>query len=109
MSAVSETTKAETRRVMQSTSEGQRSGGAGRLHRRAVALGLQFLGALFVVVSVIVGVFVSHAGASPLSNSIVAIKDASGNSVATNPLLHHQVVTVSAGPNSALSVKSLEA
>jgi hypothetical protein len=62
-----------------------------------------------VVVSVIVGVFVSHAGASQLSNSVVTIENASGSAVATNPLLHHQVVTVSVAPNSTLSVKSLEA
>lgn len=94
---------------MQSTSAGKRSDGTGRLHSHAVALGLQLLGGLLVIVSVMVGVFVSHAGASPLSNSIVAIKDASGNSVATNPLLHHQNVTVSVSPNSTFSTKSLEA
>jgi hypothetical protein len=107
MSAISATTKAETRRVMPSTPGGKRSGGTGRFHRRAAALGLQLLGALFVVSSVVVGVFASHAGASPLTNSIVAIRD--GSSVATNPLLHHQNVTVSVSANSTLNVKALDA
>jgi hypothetical protein len=109
MSAIAGTTKVNTPRVMRPTSEGKRPDGTGRVHRRAAALGLQLLGALLVIVSVIVGVFVSHAGASPLSNSIVAIKDASGSSVATNPLLHHQNVTVSVSPNSTFDTKSLEA
>jgi hypothetical protein len=108
MSAVMGTTTPATRRVKHPTSGGKRPGGTDRSRRHAVSLGLQLVGALFVVVSVIVGVFVSHAAASPLSTSVVAIKDASGN-VATNPLAHHQVVTVTAGPNSTLSVKSLEA
>jgi hypothetical protein len=109
MSAVLGTTKAETRRVSPSTSGGQSSGGFDRSRRRAVARGLQLLGAVLVVAAAIVGVFAAHAGASPLSNSVVAIKDATGSSVATNPLAHHQVVTVSVGPNSTLNVKSLEA
>jgi hypothetical protein len=73
-----------------------------------VALGLQFLGAVLVVTSVIVGLFASHAGASSLSNGTVTI-EGPGNTVATNPLSNHQNVTVSVAPNSTLSRSSLEA
>jgi hypothetical protein len=72
-----------------------------------VALGLQLVGAVLVVTSVVVGVFASHASATPLSNATVTIKT-SGNSVATSPLVMHQLVTVSVGPNSTLSRSSLE-
>lgn len=74
-----------------------------------VALGLQLVGAVLIVSSVIIGLFASHAGASSLSNGPVTIKIASGASVATNPLSNHQLVTVSVGPNSTLSQNSLEA
>jgi hypothetical protein len=81
----------------------------GRSSGRLVALGLQFLGAILVVTAVIVGLFTSHAGASALSNGTVTLKMASGNAVATNPLVNHQNVIVSVGPNSTLSRSSLEA
>ena len=70
---------------------------------------MQLLGALLLVSSAIFGVLTSGAGASSLSNGTVAIKNASGDAVATNPLSNHQVVTVSVGPNSTLSRSSLEA
>jgi hypothetical protein len=75
---------------------------------RALALGLQLLGAVLVATALIVGVFVSHAGAADLSNGTVAIETA-GGSVTTSPLSMHQVVTVKVGPNSTLSRSSLEA
>ena len=71
-------------------------------------MGLQLLGAILVATSVIVGVFVSHAGATALSNGTVAI-ETSGGTVATSPLSMHQVVTVKVGPNSTMSRSSLEA
>jgi hypothetical protein len=77
--------------------------------RHFMALGFQLTGAVLIVSSVIVGVFVSHAGATSLSSGAVAIKVASGDSVATNPLSNHQVVNVTVGPNSTLSRSSLEA
>jgi hypothetical protein len=79
-----------------------------RSRSRALALGLQLLGAILVATAVIVGVFVSHAGAADLSNGTVAIETA-GGSVTTSPLSMHQVVTVKVGPNSTLSRSSLEA
>ncbi len=90
-------------------SAGRGPRGSGHSPGRLVALGLQLLGAVLVVTAVIVGLFASHAGASDLSNGTVTIKVASGNSVATNPLVNHQLVTVSVGPNSTLSRSSLEA
>jgi hypothetical protein len=71
-------------------------------------MGLQLLGAILVATAVIVGVFVSHAGATALSNGTVAIETSAGT-VATSPLSMHQVVTVKVGPNSTLSRSSLEA
>jgi hypothetical protein len=71
-------------------------------------LGLQLLGAVLVVTSVVVGLFTSHAGATALSNGSVTL-EVSGHSVATNPLVSHQLVTVSVAPNSTLSRSSLEA
>ena len=89
------------------TSRRKGPGRSGHSPGRSVALGLQLLGAVFVVASVIVGVFASHAGASPLSNGTVTLKV--GNSVASSPLADHQSVTVSVEPNSTLNRSSLEA
>jgi hypothetical protein len=69
---------------------------------------LQLLGAVFVVSSVIVGLFASHAGAAGLSNGVVALQTSNG-STATNPLSNNQVVDVSVSPNSTLSQSSLKA
>jgi hypothetical protein len=74
-----------------------------------VALALQLLGAALVVAAVIVGVFVSHAGAAGLSNGTVALKISSNGAVATSPLADGQVVDVAVAPNSTLSRSSLEA
>jgi len=95
--------------VIRSTSGGQGPRGSGRSRQRLVAFGLQLFGAVLVASSVIVGLFASHAGASALSNGTVTLKVGPGNSVATNPLVNHELVTVSIGPNSTLSRSSLEA
>lgn len=94
---------------MQATTGGKNRRGSGHSPGRVVALALQLLGAILVFTSVIVGLTASHAGASPLSNGTVTLQAASGKSVATNPLVHHQLVTVSVAPNSTLSLSSLEA
>jgi hypothetical protein len=86
----------------------QEPGVSGRSRSRVLAMGFQLLGAILVATAVIVGVFVSHAGATALSNGTVAI-ETSGGTVATSPLSVHQVVTVQVGPNSTLSRSSLEA
>jgi hypothetical protein len=83
--------------------------GSDQSRGRLMALGFQLIGGVLIVSSVIVGLFASHAGASSLSNGTVAIKTASGDSLATNPLSNHQVVIVSVGPNSTLNRSSLEA
>jgi hypothetical protein len=102
------TTKTSSQQGIQSIS-GQREPGAFSSSRsRVAAMGLQLLGAILVATAVIVGVFVSHAGATALSNGTVAIETSAGT-VATSPLSMHQVVTVKVGPNSTLSRSSLEA
>jgi hypothetical protein len=78
----------------------------GRGSRLAPAL--QLLGAALVVAAVIVGVFVSHAGAATLSNGTVTLKISSSGTVATSPLADGQVVDVSVAPNSTLGRSSLE-
>jgi hypothetical protein len=70
---------------------------------------LQLVGAALVVSSIVVGVFASHAGAAALSNGTVAVKDGRSGAVATNPLVHHQVVDVAVAANSTLSRSSLQA
>lgn len=94
---------------MQATSGRQGPRGSGSSSGRFVALGLQLIGAVLVVSAVIVALFTSHAGASSLSNGTVTLKIGSSTSVATNPLVSHQLVTVSVAPNSTLSRSSLEA
>jgi hypothetical protein len=101
-------TETRSPRGIQSTSGRQEPGASGRSRSRLLALGLQLLGAILVATSVILGVFVSHAGAADLSNGTVAIETSAG-SVATSPLSMHQVVTVKVGPNSTMSRSSLEA
>jgi hypothetical protein len=93
---------------MQQTSGPQNQRVSAPSSGRLVSLALQLLGAVLVVAAVIVGLFASHAGASSLSNGTVTLGVGSGNSVATNPLVSHQLVTVSVGPNSTLSRSSLE-
>jgi hypothetical protein len=108
MSGIAEGT-VERREMMNLESAATNGGRFDQSRRRLMALGLQLIGAVLIVSSVIVGLFASHAGASSLSNGTVAIKTASGGSLATNPLSNHQVVTVAVGPNSTLSRSSLEA
>ena len=93
---------------IQSTAGWREPGASGRSRSRVLAVGLQLLGAVLVATAVIVGVFVSHAGATDLSNGTVAI-ETSGGTVETSPLSMHQLVTVKVGPNSTLSRSSLEA
>jgi hypothetical protein len=80
---------------------------------RRLALVVQFIGAVLVASSIIVGLFASHAGAAQLSNGTVTIRiagsGASTGAVATNPLVHHQVIDVVVAPNSTLDQSSLEA
>jgi hypothetical protein len=83
-------------------------GASGPSRSRLPAVILQVLGAVLVASAVIVGVFVSHAGATTLSNGTVAIETSDGT-VTTSPLSMHQNVTVRVGPNSTLSRSSLEA
>lgn len=94
--------------MIQSTSGGPGPRGSGRSPGRVVALCLQLFGAVLVIASVIVGLTASHAGASALSNATVKL-EGSGGSVATNPLVNHQLVTVTLAPNSTFSRSSLEA
>jgi hypothetical protein len=108
MREVPGTTTAERQQVMQQTSGPQNQRVSAPSSGRLVSLALQLLGAVLVVAAVIVGLFASHAGASSLSNGTVTLRVGSGNSVATNPLVSHQLVTVSVGPNSTLSRSSLE-
>jgi hypothetical protein len=79
---------------------------------RRVPLILQLIGAVLVASSIVVGLLASHAGAAQLSNSTVTIRIAgsgvSTGPVATNPLVHHQVVDVVVAPNSTLDLSSLE-
>ena len=75
---------------------------------RWVARILQLLGAAFVVSSIVVGVFASHAGAAALSNGTVAVKDGHSGAVATNPLVNHQAVDLAVAANSTLSRSSLQ-
>ncbi len=76
---------------------------------RRVPLALQLLGAVFVLASVIVGVFSSHASATtPISNGTVVLKLSPGSAVATSPLANNQDVNVSVAANSTLSRSSLE-
>jgi hypothetical protein len=72
-------------------------------------LALQLLGAVFVLASVIVGVFSSHASATtPITNGTVELKLSTGGGVATSPLANNQNVNVSVAANSTLSRSSLE-
>lgn len=108
MPEVPGSTRTTNRKAMQSSSGEREPGSSGRSRRGVLALGLQLLGAFLVATAVIVGVFVSHAGAADLSNGTVAIETA-GGTVSTSPLSMHQIVTVKVGPNSTLSRSSLEA
>jgi hypothetical protein len=101
-------TKTDNQVAMQSMSDRREPGTSGRSPSRVLAVGLQLLGAVLLATAVIVGVFVSHAGATDLSNGTVAI-ETSGGTVETSPLSIHQLVTVKVGPNSTLSRSSLEA
>lgn len=109
MGEVPATATADRQQVISSTAKRHGPSRSGLVRGRSLPLGLQILGAAFVVVSVIVGVFASHAGASPLSNGPVALKVAGSNSVATSPLPDRKPVTVSVAPNSTLSRSALEA
>jgi hypothetical protein len=86
------------------TRKPRRSGLDGR-----VGIVVQFIGALLIVGSVIAVVFSSHAGASTLSNGVVALTEGSGNVVATSPLANHQVIGVVVSANSTLDRSSREA
>ncbi len=107
MRGVQATATAERNQVITPASRTKGPGRSGHSPGRSVSLGLQLIGAVFVVASVIVGVFASHAGASPLSNGTVTLEV--GNSVASSPLADHQSVTVSVEANSTLNRSSLEA
>jgi hypothetical protein len=102
------TTKTSSQQGIQSIAGRREPGTSGRSRSRALAMILQLLGAVLVATAIIVGVFVSHAGATALSNGTVAI-ETSGGTVTTSPLSMHQVVTVKVGPSSTLSRSSLEA
>ena len=107
MDEVPGNTKTDNQETFQSMSGRREPGTSGRSWSRMWAVGLQLLGAVLVATAVVVGVFVSHAGATDLSNGTVAIETSSGT-VETSPLSMHQLVTVKVGPNSTLSRSSLE-
>jgi hypothetical protein len=69
----------------------------------------QFVGALLILGSIIAVVFSSNAGASSLSNGVVALTEGTGSVVASNPLASHQVISIVVGPNSTLDRSALEA
>ena len=95
--------------VRQQPSTPPRSSQPGSSPGRRIPLVLQLLGAVLVVTSVVVGVFSSHASATPLTNGTVTLKLTPSGAVATAPLASHQVVDLSVAPNSTLNRSALEA
>jgi hypothetical protein len=95
--------------VTASTAKRRGPSGPHQTSGHSVPLLLQLLGAVFVVISVVLGVFASHAGASSLTNGTVTLKVAGSSSVAVSPLADDKPITVSVAPNSTLSRSSLEA
>ena len=94
--------------VTPSASAGRRDAGSGRSQGDGPPWPYRFLGAVLVVSSLIVALFVSHAGAA-LSNGSVTIKIASSGAVATSPIADGQLVDVVVGTEFDLQCSSLSA